>query len=234
MMNNRRMVPPTVPTLSRLAAVAVVLLATRGTARADAYTVCLQPLGKYDKKLLAPLERGLGAIYGFEVRRLDPRPMPEAAWYEPRHRWRADEILEWINEAVLPESGCSAVMALTSSDISVTSGEHEDWGIFGLGEIGGTASVVSSKRLTRKASRRKLVKRVLKVAIHELGHVLGLPHRETLDPDCVMNDAGGKMKTVDDERGIPCADERERIEAAHGVTLPVVESIDWAWVATGK
>ena len=51
---------------------------------------------------------------------------------------------------------------------------------------------------------------------------------------CMMNDAGGTIKTVDAERGLPCADERERIETKLGVTLPVVESMDWTWVATGK
>jgi archaemetzincin len=198
------------------------------------YTVCIQPLGKYDKKLVAPFERGLEAVFGFEVKRLPPQPMPEAAWYEPRKRWRADAILEWLRSDIVPESGCDAVMALTREDISVTSGEHEDWGIFGLGEIDGVAAVVSSKRLARKAKKRKLVQRLVKVAIHELGHVIGIDHRAEPSPECMMNDAEGTIKTVDAERGLPCEDEREFIEKKLGVTLPVVEKVDWKWIETGK
>ena len=196
--------------------------------------MCVQPVGKYDKKLVAPLERGLGLVYGFTVKTLDPAPMPDAAWYPKRKRWRADAILDWLRSDVMPDSGCGAVVAFTKEDISATKDDIEDWGVFGLGEIDGVAAVVSSKRLTRKASKKKLAQRVLKVAIHELGHVLGLEHRDSVDPDCMMNDAGGTIKTVDAERGLPCADERAHIEAKLGVTLPAVETVDWTWVATGK
>jgi archaemetzincin len=228
MVNNRRMV--------RTLACLVVILAAGGTAHADesGYTVCVQPLGKYDKKLLAPLERGIESIMGFTVQRLDPRPMPEDAWYEPRKRWRADTILDWIRSDVWPESGCGAVIAFTSADISTTNGEIEDWGIFGLGEIDGVACVVSSKRLARKAKKKKLIQRVVKVAIHELGHVIGMPHRDGVDPECMMNDAGGTIKTVDAERGLPCADERTFVEEKLGVTMPALEAADWGWIATGK
>ncbi len=195
-------------------------------------TVCLQPLGKYDQKLLAPIRRGIEALYGFEVKTLDKRAMPDVAWYEPRKRYRADEILTWLDTELAGE-GCDAVVAVTKHDISTTKGEHTDWGVFGLGEVGGFSAVVSSYRLGKK--RKRLTIRVVKVANHELGHVLGLEHTSgDVDPACIMNDAGGTVKTVDAERGTLCAAEREAISARHEVTLPEVTEMPWTWIRTGK
>ena len=97
------------------------------------------------------------------------------------------------------------IVGLTRQDISTTKGRHKDWGIFGLGELWGSACVVSSHRLIRKLGKKDLrrgLRRVVKVAIHEVGHVLGLPHCES--PRCVMNDAKGTIKTVDLETGHLC------------------------------
>ena len=132
--------------------------------------------------------------------------MPKVAYYKPRNRHRADKLLAvLVGIAVSPDTRSNAIMGLTSQDISTTKGKHQDWGIFGLGELWGTACVVSSHRLTRKLKRRdhrKGLRRVVKVAIHEVGHVLGLHHCET--PHCVMHDAEGTVKTVDDETGHFC------------------------------
>ena len=44
--------------------------------------------------------------------------------------------------------------------------------------------------------------RVVSTAIHEVGHMLGLPHCPVLR--CVMNDARGTVKTVDNSTGHLC------------------------------
>lgn len=49
-----------------------------------------------------------------------------------------------------------------------------------------------------------------------------------------MNDAGGKMSTVDNELGTLCAEERDHIAAKVGVELPVRDTLDWRWIETGK
>lgn len=90
-----------------------------------------------------------------------------------------------------------------------TNGEHEDWGIFGLGELAGRVCVVSTFRLgARGADETKLRERLRKVAIHEVGHVMGLPH--CTHKHCVMRDAEGSIATVDAETGAFCQEcERE-------------------------
>lgn len=200
-------------------------LAARRTA-AD-LTVCLQPLGKHDPTLLAPLGRGIEQAYGFRVRLLDGRPLPASAWFAPRQRHRAQLLLDHLRDEVLKaEQGCHAVMGFTARDVSITKGEHPDWGVLGLAYLGGRVGVVSSFRMHRNADRRRLVERAVKVVLHELGHVVGVPHRQD-GPTCLMNDAGGSVQTVDRAVGVLCAAERVAAEDALGVRLPKRDALDW-------
>src|SRR5436190_17542779 len=117
----------------RTAWLALAALAASGTCAASPYTVCLQPLGEHDASLLAPIGRGIGQAYGFEVRQLAPRPLPQSAWYPPRSRYRAQKLLDHLQSRVLPaEPGCDAVVAVTAADISISKGKHADWGVLGL------------------------------------------------------------------------------------------------------
>ncbi len=172
------------------------------------FTLGIQPLGIFEDVHANLVRTALEDVYGFDVRILEPQGMPKTAYYKPRKRHRADKLLMiLVRIATSQDTRSDAIMGLTSQDISTTKGKHHDWGIFGLGELWGTACVVSSHRLTRKLKKkdhRKGLRRVVKVAIHEVGHVLGLHHCGT--PKCVMNDAKGTIKTVDNETGHFCDD----------------------------
>lgn len=212
------------PVPASAAAPAPALFARRSAAD---QTVCLQPLGQHDSTLLAPLGRGIEQAYGFRVRVLPDRPLPASAWYPPRSRYRAQRLLDHLRDDVLPiERGCHAVMGFTAVDVSITKGEHPDWGVLGLAYLGGRVGVVSSFRMHRNADRRRLVERAVKVVLHELGHVVGVPHRQD-GPACLMNDAGGSVQTVDRAAGVLCAAERAAAEQALGLALPVRGALDW-------
>ncbi len=187
--------------------------------------VCIQPLGKHDKGLVDVLARGARAVFGVQVRTLEARPLPRSAWYEPRRRYRADKLLSYLDAEVVPGSGCDLVMGFTRLDISTTKDEHADWGIFGLASLGGPSGVVSTFRLGRRAGAVKKAQRSVKVFNHELGHALGVDHLP--EPGCIMQDAAGTVRTVDEETGVLCATERQLIEERHGVNLPQLDPIDW-------
>lgn len=169
------------------------------TTRAVVYLV---PLGPFDARLLDAVEQGLTAELQVEVRRLPQHPLPKAAWYAPRRRYRADTLLDHLPTLIPDEPTSTRILGLTQKDISTTKGKFEDWGIFGLGNMPGQAAVISSHRLKRRAKNRAHVrKRVVNTAIHEVGHTLGLDHCTEHARKCPMQDAEGGIANTDASTG---------------------------------
>ena len=162
----------------------------------------LQPLGQVDASFVELARSAIEEILGtgrIEVNA--PLPLPESAFYESRKRYRAERLLAYLDGLSL--SGSIRIVGLTAVDISTTKGPYEDWGIFGMANLGGRSCVVSSYRLARgRTEPLTIAARITKVVTHEVGHVLGLSHCPT--PGCVMHDALGKIATVDRSDGRLC------------------------------
>jgi archaemetzincin len=199
------------PRIVGLVILAVSLCGFIRPGEAQTRTVVIRPLGTVRAELVAAVRDAVAEFWGVEVRVLPAVALPAVAWYEPRQRYRADLLLEFLH--TLDDGGAERVLGITAADISITKGAYPDWGIFGYGELGGTVCVVSSHRLGRGGvSRATLLQRLVKVADHELGHTCGLPHCTT--PRCLMGDCTGAIATVDAEPGYLCAACRERVRAA--------------------
>ena len=63
----------------------------------------------------------------------------------------------------------------------------------------GSTCVISIFRLKKNVSKAKLLDRLKKVALHEIGHNLGLEHC-TNNKQCMMTSASGTVKQVDKEK----------------------------------
>ena len=63
----------------------------------------------------------------------------------------------------------------------------------------GTTCVVSTFRIKKRVGEKKMLDRLKKVSIHEVGHNLGLDHCE-YDRECLMNEVRGNVKQIDRER----------------------------------
>jgi archaemetzincin len=172
--------------------------------------VAIQPLGAVDRAILDVIRTGIASAFQVDVRLLAERELPPEAYYKPRARYRAEKLLDFL--LGLPAGSADKVVGITQKDISTTKDEHEDWGIFGLGLVGGRVCVVSTFRLRKGPAREELFRaRLMKVVNHELGHTFGLDHCPA--PGCLMEDAGGSIRTVDRETGELCPACRARLGA---------------------
>jgi len=151
--------------------------------------ITVVPLGDVDPTLIEFVAASLERRFYFEVRVNAPLPHPAAAWYVPRHRWRAEKILDALDELELGDTW--RVAAITEAPISTTKGPVFDWGIAGLGSMDGKSCVFTAYLFRRfKQKEPETYRRFMEnLIIHEVGHTLGLDHCP-LDR-CIMADAKG-------------------------------------------
>ncbi len=157
----------------------------------------------------AQAKKEIEVFYNVKVVDLGSRELPTLAYYQPRNRYRADNLISWLRET-RPDS-VDYVMALTASDISHTKGDIEDYGIMGLAYCPGRSGVISIFRIGKGAKNKAhLMERFSKTVLHELGHNFGLPHC-THAKHCLMRDACGTVKTLDKEEKMLCEECRRKL-----------------------
>lgn len=167
-------------------------------------TIAIQPLGDVKKEYVENVKVALSNYYSCNVKVLKPIKIPEEAFINVKSpRYRADYLIKYLKE--IKPSKYSNIIGLTEKDISTTKysnwalktikepkSRYEDFGIFGLGYRPGPSCIVSTFRLGKTT---KLSSRLTKIACHEIGHNLGLPHCE--NKKCFMQDAAEKISTID-------------------------------------
>ena len=157
----------------------------------------IQPLGKeLPDEDMASVKQALVEFYDVQIRVLPRVNLPEQAYYQPRRRYRAEKILPFLLDR-LPSDG-DRILGLTGVDISTGKGSIKDWGIVGLANLGGKGCIISTFRCHKRSMERVPAPSLLaKVAVHEVGHTLGLRHCTTMG--CLMEDADGLISTRDRE-----------------------------------
>ena len=161
--------------------------------------VTILPLGKVDVRLISEARQLLISELGIHTTVLPAQRLPKIAYCALRDRYRADRIIKWLPQQLKSDG---KIVGVTSVDLSTTKGSVYDWGLFGLGSLGGRACVACDYRLGRKGVKSR-ARRFAEVLVHEVGHTLGLEHCAT--PRCIMHDAEGSLKTVDESNGKFCS-----------------------------
>ena len=155
--------------------------------------IAIQPLSNPNVASIEALSKNIQSFYGCQVIILPNLSLPPSAYYSKRQRYRADSLLIFL-EAQKPDS-VNFIVGLTDKDISASITGYKDWGVFGYGQCPGVSNIISTFRLSKKATKAEIDTRIKNVAIHEIGHNYGLPH--CADTTCIMKDAHGKLSSIE-------------------------------------
>jgi archaemetzincin len=152
----------------------------------------LVPVGKIEKatleELAADLEAACDASCGVLASRLDA----EFAYHPEREQFHSSEILARLSNGLaqlstgrMDGSADRRLLGVTTVDLYIPILTF----VFGEAQMGDTCAVVSTHRLRQEfyglpSDADMLRARLLKEALHEIGHTLALPHCE--DYLCAM------------------------------------------------
>ncbi|RAR73687.1 matrixin family metalloprotease [Flavobacterium aciduliphilum] len=157
------------------------------------HIIYIQPLGSVDSESLMYLKKSVEDFYGYECSIKTKLELTNDILSKSKTRYDANKILSKYNSNI-------NLLLITEKDIAYKkSNQFPEWGIFGLGLRPGKTCVVSTFRLKRKVTKQQMLIRLKKVALHEIGHNLGLSHCKN-NKECMMNDADGTIKQVDREK----------------------------------
>ena len=166
--------------------------------------IYIQPLGNVSDELISTIKSNVEKFYGYTCKIKTQVSFSKELLADSKTRYEASRIL---NKFKSKEN----ILIITDKDIACKSGKIKEWGVFGLGVRPGSTCIISTFRMKANVTKAMLYERVTKVSIHELGHNLGIPHC-TSDRKCLMNDANGTIKQVDQEGLYICRKCFEKIQ----------------------
>jgi len=161
----------------------------------------LLPYGSVPSELLTELRKGLSRVFAVPCEALPPEPHPTFAFNVTRQQYLSTEILAQIVKRQPPDS--LRILGVTQVDLYIPILTF----VFGEAQLCGSCALVSAHRLQQEfyglpANQVLAHERLLKEAVHELGHTLNLAHCE--DYQCVMSPSHG-VERIDLKRNEFCS-----------------------------
>ena len=143
----------------------------------------LLPIGNVDDRLLTDLRPALEEILGTPSRILPIRLNPDFSFHGERQQYHSSEILQRMQSLLTAD--CWRMLGVAAVDLYIPILTF----VFGEAQVGGSCAVLSTHRLRQEfyglPSNHELFRqRLLKEAVHEVGHTLSLTHCD--DYSCVM------------------------------------------------
>ena len=145
--------------------------------------ILISPIGELNTELIDAIAREIKQVFGFstEINSIIEDLSPELD--QNRQQYNSTLILGRLAANV--PSHIVKVLAVAQVDLFIPILTH----VYGEAQLGGTASIVSTYRLNESGSGmnipRKYVDRIVKEAIHELGHTFNLRHCP--EEACIMH-----------------------------------------------
>ena len=153
----------------------------------------IQPLGAVSPVYINQIKKSVKSFYGFDCVVKPKKEITKDMLSRVTKRIDAKKALR-------NNLSFDNILIITEKDICYNKNKsNPEWGIFGLGSQPGRTCIVSTFKLKRGTSQQKTLERLEKVALHEIGHNLGLDHCAN-NKQCMMSAAKGTIKQVDNER----------------------------------
>lgn len=166
----------------------------------DFAAIDIQPLGEFDETERQIVERTaefMGHFFGMPVRQREPEPMPEIPETSLRIRNGTQQVLStWImNDVLKPQRRPDAIATIGLVTCDLWPGDL-NW-VFGQASMKDRVGVWSLHRngdpRLDEAAFRLCLRRTLKTAVHETGHMLGIPH--CIAFECCMNGSRNRAES---------------------------------------
>jgi archaemetzincin len=162
--------------------------------------IAVVPLGRVEADVLRVVADSLQGILRVPVDVWGATPIPEEAFMKARNQYNAMVIIKYLAENHSDSS--LKVLGIMDKDICNPIITY----VFGEAYMGGRAAVMSSARLGatpsgEPVSREQFLDRVVKVALHEIGHTFNIPHCHS--GRCVMR-ASNNLVELDDKLNYLC------------------------------
>lgn len=157
-------------------------------------------MGVVGQDILRVVADSLQGILRIPVDLLEHEPLPQQAFMDSRNQYNAMAIIRFLSENHSHNS--LKTLGVTGKDLCNPILTY----VFGEAYMGGPSAVMSYHRLHQgetedPVSREQFLDRVVKVALHEIGHTFNLPHCHT--GRCVMR-ASNNLKELDDKLNYLC------------------------------
>jgi archaemetzincin len=159
--------------------------------KAQNESIVIAPIEKFADELLARIGSAVERIYGWKTQ---VRPLlrnVDFAYDARREQYHSTEILQKL--AARAPGRTAKILALTKVDLFIPILTY----VYGEAQLGGTACIISTHRLqideaAGNPGNGSLENRIIKEAIHELGHTFNLHHCP--EHTCIMH----YCRSVDD------------------------------------
>jgi len=150
---------------------------------AAGHSIVIVPIESFDLKLIESICKEIQRVFGFQSKILPLLKDLSFAFDPNRKQYHSTPILQKLADKA--PSTAAKVLAVVQVDLFIPILTH----VYGEAQLGGKACVVSTFRLNEGHPSANLVEpflgRIVKEAIHELGHTFRLRHCK--DPACLMH-----------------------------------------------
>jgi archaemetzincin len=162
--------------------------------------ITVAPLGRMGADVVRVVSDSVQGILRLPIDLGQAVPLPQTAFMESRNQYNSMTVIKYLAEN--HSSGHLKVLGITNKDLCTPILTY----VFGEAYMGGEAAVMSCFRLYRgqsgdPVSTDHFLHRVVKVALHEIGHTFNVPHCHT--ERCVMR-ASNSIKELDEKLNYLC------------------------------